>query len=472
LEDAELFVRQVVSNNLIDLEAIPARELERASGSDGELGMVRRAIADGSFDQMPTAVSRLYKSIADELCVLGRVVLRGNRIIIPHELQHKMTQLGHEGHLGVVGTKKNLRSRVWWPGIDASVERYVRQCKGCQLVGRAHERDPIRVTELPNGPWEDLACDLLGPLADGSHILVIVDFYSRYYECVFMQSTVSAKVIEVLEGVFSTHGLPLSLKSVNGPQFKSNEFSEYMTTKGIRHDLVTPRWPEANGEVERQNRSLMKRISIAFAEGKSVRKEVQKYLTAYRNSPHSITGKSPAEMLCGRKLRVKIPQVRDVFGELEERDRDAELKHQMVATRNKGKPGHDVEVGDLVLVLRDHQAKCQTPFHHDPFKVREICGSMLVVESADGRIFKRNITRIRPYCSPDSNPVVGAAEKVVHRDVRRAQDTEMTDVPEGPGLPPSEGQVSTTAEVPQNEPNQTPVREKRRPAYLNDYVDR
>ena len=48
----------------------------------------------------------------------------------------------------------------------------------------------------------------------------------------------------------------------------------------------------------------------------------------------------------------------------------------------------------------------------------------------------------------------------------------MTDVPEGPGLPPSEGQVSTTAEVPQNEPNQRPVREKRRPAYLNDYVDR
>ena len=61
-----------------------------------------------------------------------------------------------------------------------------------------------------------------------SGILVVIDYYSRYYEIEVMKSTTTSKVIERLVEIFSRHGLPESLTSDNGPQFISSEFKVYM----------------------------------------------------------------------------------------------------------------------------------------------------------------------------------------------------------------------------------------------------
>ena len=69
-----------------------------------------------------------------------------------------------------------------------------------------------------------------------------------------MQSTTTEKVIEHLAETFCRHGLPVTIKSHNGPQFKSIEFKEYCKQHSITHHKVTAKWAPANGEVERQNR--------------------------------------------------------------------------------------------------------------------------------------------------------------------------------------------------------------------------
>ncbi len=86
------------------------------------------------------------------------------------------------------------------------------------------------VLTLPDGPWQDLAVDLLGPLPSKHSILVVVDYYSRFYEYPHrgsMTSTTTSNVIDSLEGIFSRHGLPITLKSDNGPQFRSDEFKDF-----------------------------------------------------------------------------------------------------------------------------------------------------------------------------------------------------------------------------------------------------
>ena len=60
----------------------------------------------------------------------------------------------------------------------------------------------------------------------------------------------------------------MNITSDNEPQFQSKEFEKYLVDNGILHRKVTPPWNQANGEVERQNRSLLKGMSIAQAEGK------------------------------------------------------------------------------------------------------------------------------------------------------------------------------------------------------------
>jgi len=92
----------------------------------------------------------------------------------------------------------------------------------------------------------------------------------------------------------------------------------------------------ANGEVERQNASLMKRIRIAQAEGVDWKKELRRYVTKYRSIDHTTTGKSPAELLFNRKMRGKLPELHaDCRLDLETRDRDTEVKAKTKAYADK-----------------------------------------------------------------------------------------------------------------------------------------
>ena len=61
-----------------------AKEVERESENDPELCSVRHYIQRGDWSQckMPH-----YLSVKNELCVLGKLVMRGTRIIIPQRLR-------------------------------------------------------------------------------------------------------------------------------------------------------------------------------------------------------------------------------------------------------------------------------------------------------------------------------------------------------------------------------------------------
>ena len=163
--------------------------------------------------------------------------------------------------------KKRLRSKVWWPGIDKEVEGFCQTCHSCQLVGRPQPPEPMKSTELPQGPWQHVSADLMTPsLPSGHTLLVVVDYLSRNFEVEFLKSTTTDKVIASLEKMFLIHGLPKEITTDNGPQFISKEFEDYSEMQGIKHRKVTPLWPQANGEVERQNRSLLKRLKISQIE--------------------------------------------------------------------------------------------------------------------------------------------------------------------------------------------------------------
>ena len=70
-------------------------------------------------------------------------------------------------------------------------------------------------------------------------------------------------------------------------------------------------------------------MRVAHAEKRDWRLELNKYLLAYRSTPHIATGQSPAQLLFGRKLSTKFPEVADLeesedLGYQQARDRDAE----------------------------------------------------------------------------------------------------------------------------------------------------
>ena len=89
---------------------------------------------------------------------------------------------------------------------------------------------------------------------------------------------------------------------------------------------------KANDEVERQNRTPLKAIRAAHAEGKNWREELNKFLLPNRFIPYSTTGKGPAELLFRRVLSSKTLELMGLDDEKEDitgqgaTDRDTEKK--------------------------------------------------------------------------------------------------------------------------------------------------
>ena len=157
-----------------------------------------------------------------------------------------------------------------------------------------------------------------------------------------------------------------------------------------------------NGEVERQNASLLKRIQIAQAESRDWRKEMRKYLTSYRSIEHPTTGKSRAELLFACKMRGKLPDMTtNHVPDVAVRDCDADHtgKAKMYADARRGTQYCIVNVGDKVLVRQDKINKLTTTFGATAFTVVNKTGNSLVVESPEGFQYSRKTTHLRKYLS-------------------------------------------------------------------------
>lgn len=71
-----------------------------------------------------------------------------------------------------------------------------------------------------------------------------------------------------------------SLRTNNAAYLVSQEVEEFQAEQSIKHKGSIPYWLRANGEVERQNRTLLKAMRAAQIEGKSWSRKLQKFLFA------------------------------------------------------------------------------------------------------------------------------------------------------------------------------------------------
>ena len=239
--ELEAHVNWVVTNDIP--QSLKLKEIRTATHCDPVLHDLcyavknKRALNDIKFKQ--------YKNEAEELSVVKGVLLHGEKIVIPTSLQNKVLKIAHEGHQGLVKTKQFLISRVWFPRMDERVSGIVGPCVACQATVNTPSQEPVKSTELPKGPWENLAVDYYGPLPSGDYALVVIDEYSRFADIDFTTSTSAKATIPELDRIFSSYGILLHLKSDNGAPFNSDMFSDYCKFMGIEHHTITPLHPPA-----------------------------------------------------------------------------------------------------------------------------------------------------------------------------------------------------------------------------------
>ena len=92
----------------------------------------------------------------------------------------------------------------------------------------------------------------------------------------------------------------MTIISDNGRQFDSQGFRDFCSNLGIRNQFSSPGHPQANGQTEVTNRTLLKIIKAKLDDVKGAwPEELPNVLWAYRTTARTPTGETPFRLTYG-----------------------------------------------------------------------------------------------------------------------------------------------------------------------------
>ncbi len=165
---------------------------------------------------------------------------------------------------------------------------------------KRHKPEPLKQPLRHNQVWSvDFMHD---QLSDGRsyRLFNVIDDYRREglaIEAGF--SLPSIRVIRTLNQLIEWRGTPSVIRSDNGPEFISHEFTRWANNHGIRIEYIQPGNPQQNAYVERYNRTM--RYSWVSKNLFETLEDVQDYATQWlwfynHERPHKANGGKPPLM--------------------------------------------------------------------------------------------------------------------------------------------------------------------------------
>jgi transposase InsO family protein len=386
--DADALQINYIQEKLVEEWPLSAEEIATETENDTSL----RTIKQYTLDKWPTSTSKSkesqiipYYNTRHSLSVVHGCLLKDTQVIIPKNLQHRVLQLLHKSHLGTVKMKQLARSHCWWPTINKDIMELTRSCQTCAQLQPLPPRE-FKSWEEPNLTWSRVHVDFAGPIWN-SKWLIIVDAKSKFPIVIDMKNDTTAKnLCNVLENVIDWFGPPEILVSDNGPPFNSYEMNKFYNKYGINHVTTPPYHPASNGIAERFVRSF-KEAMLKQQQSEPTNKStaLRNVLRSYRWSPHTSTGRPPANMMLQHPIRTEF-----------------ELMKPGKSTISQQETKYDV--GDSVWALIYQHNKRPT---WQLAIIKKNLGSMVYeITSSDGQHHKRHQNQLRPHYSTDNHSFV------------------------------------------------------------------
>ena len=206
-----------------------------------------------------------------------------------------------------------VQERFFWPGMARDVGLWCAACEKCQKrkPPAKKKRAPMQV-QVAEEPWSRVAMDMMGPLPrttrGNKYILVVADYFTKWVEAFPMKNGEAEMVARLLvREVICRFGTPRVLHSDQGRNFEAEVIQELCRLLGIKKTRTTPYHPQADGMVERFNRTLEAMLGTVVQEDQSDWDEqIPFVLAAYRSSSHAATGFSPNFLMMGREVTLPV----------------------------------------------------------------------------------------------------------------------------------------------------------------------
>ena len=307
-----------------------------------------------------------------------------------------MLDRSHQGHMGILKSKRLARDVLYWPGMNSQISDKIARCTICLEHQRQNTKEPMIPFRIRSKPWEMVATDIF--TWDKCEYLGIADYYSRFFKVAKLPHTTSGTVITHTKSAFARHGIPSEVISDNGSQFSSKEFKSFADQWEFKHTTVSPLYSQANGLIEKAAQTVKNLLTKA----KQDHRDPYLGLLEYRNMPIDDVG-SPAQLLMSRRLRSIIPTTE---AQLQRRVLDSDKdREKLKVKQEKQKHYFDQHAKHLPPLEISDRIRVQMAGHWKPGVVtghEETPGSYRI-ETDEGREYRRN--RRMLIKSPESVPL-------------------------------------------------------------------
>ncbi len=317
-------------------------------------------------------------------CVAQRRGEEVKLLVVPRSKTETMLELAHShpmaGHLGAQNTAQRIRDRFHWPGLDAEVKRFCQACPDCQRTSpKTPPPSPLIPLPIIGVPFERIGMDLVGPLPKSAwgheHILVIVDYATRYPEAIPLRKATSKAIAQELFLLCSLVGIPREILTDQGTPFMSWTMADLCRLLQVKQLSTIIYHPQTGGLVERFNKTLKQMLRRVAADDRRDWDQMLPYvLFGIREVPQASTGFTPFELLFGRQPRGLLDVTKEAWEqqpathrstiehvrEMRERiDRVMPLVREHLAAAQEAQRRHydqaahprEFQPGDYVLVL-------------------------------------------------------------------------------------------------------------------------
>lgn len=197
----------------------------------------------------------------------------GERKVIPDddiELQKSIfNDLHLPDHRGMTAMYKS--SRELFVGFKRKrIYGYVSSCSVCCRYQPLKRNQPITPI-VANYPWERVQMDCIDLRKHSDYnngygwILNILDVYSKFIYAIPLKSKCASEILESFRSVVFKEGAPKYLQTDNGKEFINETLNQFLINNNIIRIRGRPRHPQNQGQVERANQTLVRKLSKALA---------------------------------------------------------------------------------------------------------------------------------------------------------------------------------------------------------------
>lgn len=291
---------------------------------------------------------------------------------------------------------KNARTAVYWPGINADIDRMVSSCETCLKHQAKQPKEPLTITDLPEEPWQKVGTDLFH--LDGKKYLLVIDYLSNYPEMALLPSMTATCVIRQMKSIFARHGIPQAVYSDNGPCYGCKEFQTFAEEYDFRHVTSGPLYAQSNGKAKKGVHIVKQLLRKAQDSGS----DPYLALLSYRASPLE-HGKSPTELLMGRRLRTTLPYTA-------QQRKHKEVRQKMKHLRKRQKLNFDRSSRSLAPLARHDTVRVEdsNTWSKKATVLAEVSARSYAVKTEDGQILRRNrrsLLKTRDTVTARSDPL-------------------------------------------------------------------